>query len=99
MKIRVSTTKKNANLSARFLRRAYLDIVGTLPPPPKVRAFLLDPSPDKRARLVEELLKSPEYAVRWANYWDALLMGRTLESAALDQAGFNAWLRKEFAAN
>jgi hypothetical protein len=84
---------------ARYLRRAYLDLAGTLPPPDKVREFLLDPSPDKRARLIDQLLKSPEYAVRWANYWDAVLMGRVTESAVLDRNGFKMWLREEFAKN
>src|SRR4051812_28120644 len=84
---------------ARYLRRVYLDIAGTLPTPEKVREFLLDPSPDKRAREVDQLLDSPEYAVRWANYWNALLMGRTLESANIDQNAFKLWLRDEFAKN
>jgi len=84
---------------ARYLRRVYLDIGGTLPPPDKIREFLLDPSADKRARVVEQLLGSPEYATRWANYWNAVLMGRTIESAAIDQAGFKMWLHDEFAKN
>ncbi|HEY2412598.1 MAG TPA: DUF1549 domain-containing protein [Pirellulaceae bacterium] len=84
---------------ARYLRRIYLDIAGTLPTPERVREFLLDPSGDKRSRAVDQLLDSPEYAVRWANYWNALLMGRTLESANIDQNGFKMWLRDEFAKN
>jgi hypothetical protein len=83
----------------RYLRRIYLDIAGTLPPPEKIRAFLLDPSPDKRALAVDELLKNPEYATHWANYWNAVLMGRTVESAIIDQAGFKMWLHDQFAAN
>src|SRR4051794_7266264 len=84
---------------ARYLRRIYLDIAGTLPPPEKIRAFLLDPSADKRSRAVDELLDSPEYAIRWSNYWNAVLMGRTIESAIIDQAGFKLWLKDEFAEN
>src|SRR6266436_417234 len=84
---------------ARYLRRVYLDIAGTLPPPAKVREFLLDPSAEKRARVVNQLLESPEYATRWANYWNAVLMGRTIESAAIDQGGFKVWLREEFSKN
>jgi hypothetical protein len=84
---------------AAYLRRAYLDIAGTLPPPEKIRAFLLDPSADKRARAIDHLLASPEYATRWANYWNAVLMGRTIESAAIDQASFKKWLHDEFAKN
>src|SRR5439155_13918293 len=50
---------------AGYLRRVYLDIAGTLPPPAKIREFLLDPSSDKRTRVVDQLLASPEYATRW----------------------------------
>lgn len=48
-----------------FLRRVSLDMTATLPTADEVRAFLADKSPDKRARKVEELLKSPGYAAWW----------------------------------
>jgi hypothetical protein len=48
-----------------FLRRAHLDITATLPTPDEVRAFLADKSPDKRAKKVEQLLKTPGYAAWW----------------------------------
>jgi len=50
---------------ADFLRRVSLDLTATLPPPEQVRAFLADRTPDKRARKIEELLKSPGYAGWW----------------------------------
>src|SRR5262245_50344200 len=93
------TTPAEPADDARYLRRVYLDITGTLPPPARIREFLLDPSPEKRARAIEQLLASPEYATRWANYWNAILMGRTIESAAIDQTGFKMWLHDEFAKN
>ncbi|WP_166825340.1 DUF1549 and DUF1553 domain-containing protein [Thalassoroseus pseudoceratinae] len=48
-----------------FLRRVRLDMTGTLPSAAEVRAFLADPSPDKRARKIDELLESPAYAAWW----------------------------------
>ena len=48
-----------------FLRRVCLDLTGTLPPPDRVREFLADPDPDKRDKLVEILLDSPEYIDYW----------------------------------
>ena len=45
-----------------FLRRAMLDIKGILPTPNEVRKFLADKSPDKRAKLIDSLLNSKEYA-------------------------------------
>lgn len=48
-----------------FLRRASLDICGTLPPPDEIRRFLADDSPDKRTEKIEELLQRPTYAAWW----------------------------------
>lgn len=48
-----------------FLRRAFLDVIGTLPTPDEVRAFLEDLDPDKRAALIDRLLDRPEYAMYW----------------------------------
>jgi hypothetical protein len=45
-----------------FLRRASLDVTGTLPTPSEVREFLADRSPDKRAKKIDELLNRPGYA-------------------------------------
>ena len=50
---------------ADFLRRVGLDLAGTLPTPAEVDAFLVDPSPEKRARKVDELLERPAYAAWW----------------------------------
>ena len=47
---------------ATFLRRVWLDIVGDIPTPEHVTAFLLDPAKDKRERVVRELLD--ESAIR-----------------------------------
>ncbi len=48
-----------------FLRRVCLDVTGTLPPSDRVRNFLTDQSPEKRDRLLEILLESPEYVDYW----------------------------------
>lgn len=48
-----------------FLRRVSLDMTGTLPSSSEVTAFLKDHSKDKRAKKIDELLKSPEYAAWW----------------------------------
>ena len=40
-------------------------MTGTLPTPEEVEAFLADPSPDKRARKIDELLGRPTYAAWW----------------------------------
>jgi hypothetical protein len=48
-----------------FLRRVSLDMTGTLPAPKEVEAFAADPSPNKRAKKIDELLERPTYAARW----------------------------------
>jgi hypothetical protein len=58
---------------AVFLRRAYLDTIGTLPTPVEVRAFLTDASADKRAKLIDQLLARDEFADYWAMKWCDLL--------------------------
>jgi hypothetical protein len=49
-----------------FLRRLGLDLIGTLPTPAEVRAFVADTHSDKRTRKIDELLARPEYAAFWA---------------------------------
>lgn len=49
-----------------FLRRLYLDVIGQLPPPETVRAFVTDQDPDKRTRLIDRLLADPLHAAVWA---------------------------------
>ncbi len=59
---------KPAGLSsdAVFLRRAYIDVLGTIPDEKSARKFIADASKDKRKRLVKSLLSSEGYAVRMA---------------------------------
>ena len=58
---------------AEFVRRVFLDVIGTLPTPDEVRAFQADPDPKKRARLIDRLLERPEYTDYWALKWGDLL--------------------------
>ncbi len=48
-----------------FLRRASLDVTGTLPTPEEVKQFLADTSPNKRQAKIDELLSRPGYAAWW----------------------------------
>jgi len=84
---------------ARFLRRAYVDVVGTVPPPPAVTEFMADTSPDKRKRLIDRLLASPAYASYWATYWEATLVGWRTKEQVVDRRALREWLETEFASN
>jgi hypothetical protein len=53
---------------AEFLRRASLDVTGTLPAASEVLEFVADTSADKRARKIEELLDRPGYAAQWTTF-------------------------------
>ncbi len=79
---------------ATYLRRVYIDVIGQLPPPDAVRAFLADEAEDKRARVVEDLLKRPEFPDVWAMTWAEVLR---IEPQNLEQKGvhiFTRWLRE-----
>lgn len=58
---------------AVFVRRAFLDAIGTLPTAAEARDFLHDASPGKRAALIDRLLARPEFADYWAMKWSDLL--------------------------
>src|SRR5271156_4520423 len=61
---------------AEFLRRISLDLTGKIPSAAEARAFLADNAADKRARLVDQLLASPEHVRHMATAFDVLLMER-----------------------
>ena len=56
-----------------FVRRVYLDVIGTLPTPEEVSQFLRDPGPSKRSALIDRLLGRSEFADYWAMKWGDLL--------------------------
>ncbi len=78
-----------------FARRAALDILGTLPPPDDVRAFLADTAPDKRIKLVDSLLNRPEFADFWAlKFADILRVnGRVIETKGT--LAFHRWIKAQ----
>ncbi|MFO0960296.1 MAG: DUF1553 domain-containing protein [Isosphaeraceae bacterium] len=87
---------------AAFLRRVSLDLTGTLPEPDRLRAFLADPDPAKREKVVDELLNSPEYAYHFAGKWaDVLRVKRGRENSPADRArgtfAFHDWIRRAMA--
>ena len=66
---------KPANLcsDAVFVRRAYFDIIGTLPTAAEATEFLLSREPKKRAALIDRLLEREEFADYWAMKWSDVL--------------------------
>ena len=52
-----------------LIRRLYLDVLGLLPTPPEVEAFVHNSDPAAYENLVDRVLASPEYGQRWASHW------------------------------
>src|SRR5438270_1614326 len=86
---------------AEFVRRAYLDIVGRIPTVREVRDFLKDKMPDKRRKLIDQLLASPGYVNHFTNEWRALFMAEA-DSSFIGRylvPGFESWLKEELKKN
>jgi len=84
---------------AKFIRRAFLDVIGRMPAPAEVRAFLSDPSPQKRQVLVDHLLQRPEYADYWANKWMDLLRPNPYRVGVKAVLNYDDWIRNAFRRN
>ena len=85
---------------ATFLRRVSLDIAGRLPTTGEAAAFLADASADKRDRLIDALLRSPDYADYFANKWTALLKNKRDDANDITaNFAFHSWVRDGLLAN
>ncbi len=82
-----------------FLRRVGLDLIGTLPTPDEVRAFLADTSADKRAKWIDLLLARPEYVDYWAMRWGDLLRSHRRYLGDKGLASFTGWLKQSLRDN
>jgi hypothetical protein len=82
-----------------FLRRAFLDTIGTLPTADETRAFLADAASDKRDKLIDHLLSRPEFVDYWAYKWSDLLLlsGERLRPEAIK--AYYGFIRKSVEQN
>ncbi len=87
-----------------FLRRVYLDIIGSLPTIEEREKFLADTNPKKREALVDNLIGRKEFSEMWTMKWAELLQIRTF-NAGEKQVSYKAalnyynWLRDRISAN
>jgi hypothetical protein len=84
---------------AKFMRRVYVDIIGTLPTPAEVRDFLSDKRPTRRTELVDRLLARPEYAEFWATKWADLLRPNPYRVGIKAVLNYDNWIRDSFRKN
>ncbi len=86
-----------------FVRRVFLDTIGTLPTPEEVDAFLADTADDKRARLIDALLARDEFVDHWTMLLGDLFQNRRERDHDVRGDGcverFHTWLRERVANN
>ena len=85
-----------------FLRRVYVDLLGTLPEPTESIEFLQSEAPDRRAQLVESLLEREAFADYWALKWADLLRVKAEFPINLWPNGVQAyyrWIREAVRSN
>ncbi len=85
-----------------FVRRASLDLVGLLPAPDRVEAFVADTDPEKRTRLVRDLLADDiAYADHWLTFWNDLLRNDYTGTGFITggRRQITTWLHRSLAAN
>jgi hypothetical protein len=81
---------------AEFLRRVSLDLTGVIPTADQAAAFLDSKDPQKRAKLIDELLASPRYGRHMADIWEALLVKRDPDNRRIQLDPLYSWLEKQF---
>ncbi|MBC7965718.1 MAG: DUF1549 domain-containing protein, partial [Fuerstia sp.] len=79
-------------IDTAFLRRVFLDTVGVPPGEHEIRSFVADTTPDKRTRIIDQLLANDRWADHWMGYWqDVLAENPTLINASLNTTGPFRW--------
>ena len=87
------------NLLEEFVRRAYLDVLGTLPTADESRAFLDRKEGNKRELLIQEVLLRPEYASVWALKLSDLFMVRREHMGRRNAVMLQQWFTEQFLQN
>lgn len=84
---------------AQFLRRIYVDAVGRVPTAKEADTFLKNPAPDKRAKLIDDLVFSPGYSMQMFNWMADLLRVKDTFGKGVPAFTFEDWLKMRIAAD
>jgi hypothetical protein len=86
---------------ATFLRRVSVDLTGEIPSPAAIRAFVADTAPahEKRARMIDQLIASPQYVDHWTVKWGDLLQSNRKYLGEKGVYEFQDWIRQSVASN
>ncbi len=84
-----------------FVRRIYVDVCGVVPTSSQVKGFLADRTPDKRAKLIDALLKSPRYAESWSVVWSDMLRehSNSKPKEGTERGSYREWVREALSKN
>ena len=82
-----------------FIRRAFLDTIGTLPTAREARDFAADKAGGKRDHLIESLLARPEFVDYWSYKWSDLLLVNSERLRPAAMWSYYNWIRNNVAAN
>ena len=98
----LTANKQTLNAPAtdeQFLRRIYLDAAGRVPTALEASTFLSSNAPDKRAKLIDELLSSSGYTMQMFNWMADLLRVKDTFAKAVPAFTFEDWLKARLAAD
>jgi hypothetical protein len=89
--------RPNAETDRRtFIRRVTVDLIGLLPTPGEVDAFLNDKSPNAYGKLVDRLLASPHYGERWGRHWLDVVRFAESHGYEMNTLRMNAWPYRDY---
>jgi hypothetical protein len=100
-----NVTPANRTTDTEFIRRVTLDLTGKLPVPERVQSFIADSAPDKRAKLVDELMNSAPFVDKWTMYWGdrfkntANMRSTGTQRMAEGRDAFYRWIKKQVQEN
>ncbi|PYV83317.1 MAG: hypothetical protein DMG05_26315, partial [Acidobacteria bacterium] len=82
-----------------LIRRLFLDLTGLPPSPEEIESFLADASSNAYERLVDKLLASPQYGVRWGRHWLDLARWAETEGYEANELRTSAWRYRDYVVN
>jgi hypothetical protein len=82
-----------------FVRRVFLDVIGTLPSNEETQSFVASTSSSKRSELVDALLERREYSEFWALKWADVLRLRNARMTVAGVHKFHGWIVRALRSN
>lgn len=97
-KLRIDPSGRAADEA--FLRRVFVDLVGQVPTEDEYNKYMSSTEPDKRDKLIDELLSRKEFTEVWVSKWAEWLMMRSSNQTSLKSITlYYTWLSEQIADN